>query len=159
MTIDKYIQVFNVDIASYTIEDVEESIDRELVRQDRDGLSDGESMASSVEDASSSSLPNCEELEEFIRQEVAIATRQGFVEVVIEWHSDLAYALRCSERQVETDGDSATTDDDQAEEEGIVEARLQYQQEELKKEVQYFRDTIEELNQRLARVEELTLER
>ena len=41
----------------------------------------------------------------------------------------------------------------------MVEARLRYQQEELKKEVQFLRDTIEELNRRPARVEELTLER
>ena len=32
MTIDKHTQVFNIDIASYTIEDVKESIDQELVR-------------------------------------------------------------------------------------------------------------------------------
>ncbi len=122
MTIDKHTQVFNVDAVSYTIEDVEGSIDRELVRQDQDGLSDGESVASSVEDVSSSSLPDREELEEFIRQEVAIATRRRFVEVVVEQHSDLAYALYYSERQVKTDGDSTTTNDDQAKEEGIVEA-------------------------------------
>ena len=72
MTIDKYAQVFNVDMASYTT--VDESIDRELICQDRDGLSDSESVASSVEDISSLSLPDCKELEEFIRQEVAIAT-------------------------------------------------------------------------------------
>ncbi len=34
MTIDKYIQIFNVDAASYTIEGVEEEVDRELARQD-----------------------------------------------------------------------------------------------------------------------------
>ena len=137
MTIDKHIQVFNVDIASYTIEDIEGRIDQELARQDQDSLSDSESAASSVEDASSSNLSDREELEKFIRQEVAIAIQQGFVEVVVEWHLDLAYTLYYSERQVETDGDSATIDDDQAKEEGIVEARLQYQQEELEKEVQY----------------------
>ena len=32
MTIDKHTQVFNVDIASYTIEDVEEEVGRELAR-------------------------------------------------------------------------------------------------------------------------------
>ncbi len=127
MTIDKHTQVFNVDTASYTIKDVKESIDRELARQDQDSLSDSKSVASSVKNASSSSLPDCEKLEEFIRQEVAIATRQRFVEVVVEQHLDLAYTLYYSERQVETDSDSATTNDDQAEEEGIVEAQLQYQ--------------------------------
>ncbi len=59
--------MFNVDAASYTTEDVDESIDQGLARQDRDSLSDSESAASSVEDAFSSSLPNCEELKEFIR--------------------------------------------------------------------------------------------
>ncbi len=32
MTIDKHIQVFNVNTASYTTEDVEEEVDRELAR-------------------------------------------------------------------------------------------------------------------------------
>ncbi len=34
MTIDKHTQVFNVDTASYTTEDGEEEVDRELARQD-----------------------------------------------------------------------------------------------------------------------------
>ena len=55
MTIDKHTQVFNVDAASYTIEDVEEEVDRELARQDQDGLSDGESANSDKGSASDSS--------------------------------------------------------------------------------------------------------
>ena len=41
---------------SYGLVDVKESIDRELVRQDRDGLSDGESAASDAKSVSESDL-------------------------------------------------------------------------------------------------------
>ena len=55
MTIDKYTQVFNVDTASYTTEDVEEEVDRELARQDRDGLPDDRSANSDEGSTSDSS--------------------------------------------------------------------------------------------------------
>ena len=44
--------MLEVAAASYTQDDAEESIDRELARQDRDGLSDGESAASDAKSVS-----------------------------------------------------------------------------------------------------------
>ncbi len=55
MTIDKHTQVFNIDIASYTIEDMEEEVGQELARQDRDSLPDGESANSDKGSTSDSS--------------------------------------------------------------------------------------------------------
>ncbi len=47
--------MFNVDAASYTIEDAEEEDDRELARQDRDSLPDSESANSDEGSTSDSS--------------------------------------------------------------------------------------------------------
>ncbi len=55
MTIDKHTQMFNIDTASYTIEDAEEEVGWELTRQDRDGLPDGESANSDKGSTSDSS--------------------------------------------------------------------------------------------------------
>ncbi len=55
MTIDKHTQMFNIDTASCTTEDVEEEVDRELARQDRDGLPDSESANSNERSTSDSS--------------------------------------------------------------------------------------------------------
>ena len=67
---------------------------------------------------------------------------------MLEWNQERvtqqgtqAGLLRRMERQVETDGDSATTEEDQPEDASTIEARLQYQQEELKKENLYLRET------------------
>ena len=138
--------------ASYTQEDFEDRIDRELARQDRDGLSDGESAASDEEDISELDLRGHEDLEGFIRHEVDAAAQHRIAEAVLEWNLERipqqgtqAGLLRRMERQVETDGDSATTEEDQPEDAGTVEAHLRYQQEELKKENLYLRKTRDRL--------------
>ena len=87
MTIDKNTESFDVCVASYTQEDLEEDIDRELARQDRDGPSDGEGAASGEEDASSDDgLAGHADLEQYIRHETDRATQQGIAEMVLEWN-------------------------------------------------------------------------
>ena len=151
-TIDKHTRVREVAAASYTQEDFEDSIDRELARQDRDGLSDGESAASDAEDISELDLRGHEDLEGFIRHEVDAAAQHRIAEAVLEWNLERipqqgtqAGLLRRMEKQVETDGDSAATEEDQPEDTGAVEAHLRYQQEELKKENLYLRETRDRL--------------
>ncbi len=101
MTIDKHTQVFNIDIASYTTEDVEEEVDWELARQDQDSLPDSKSASSdkgSTSDSSSKGeialaqirvqvdkilLENRAELASFLKQEVTSITYQEFDQALI----------------------------------------------------------------------------
>ena len=105
--------------ASYGSVDAEESIDRELARQDRDGLSGGESAASDAKSVSEFDLQGHPDLEEFIRHEVDAAAQRGIAEAVLEWNLEHVTMggtqeglLRRMEKQVKTDSDSATTEED-----------------------------------------------
>ena len=71
--IGRHVRMLEVAAASYGSVDVEESIDRELARQDRDSLSDGESTASDAKSVSKFDLQRHSDLEEFIRHEASEA--------------------------------------------------------------------------------------
>ena len=172
MTIDKNTRVFDVDAASYTSEDVDESIDRELARQDRDGPSDGESAASDAESVPELGLHRHEDLEQYIRHEADVATQRGIAELVLDWNmnhqatsgavppahaQELAagWGLRLTQ---EDDGRwrVANTADEPS---GPNPAYLRQRNEELAAQVEDLRETLAELRDRPTRVEVLTLRR
>lgn len=192
-TINEHLEVFQVAAASYGSWDVDESIDRELARQDRDGLSDGESAASGAGDApgsqhpedwsdhgddttQSDALPG--DIEQYIRDNVSAEAQGALAATILRWGITLTREdrqrvedhiretldthaagntdpFRQRQERLEeatrlrsdgmTDGESEASEEDRPADASDSIAHLTEQKEDLKKEVQFLRESQEQL--------------